>query len=223
MKMIVPHAALSFLRSVTAAALPLALLSGCGVLQTVVAPAPQPAFYSLAYIPNTATPAAPRAATTALTLIVSPPYAAAGFDSQRIMYLRQANQLEYFAHNQWIDTPARMLAPLIVSAIESSGTFRAVAPTPSAAAGEMRLDTEILRLQHEFLGMPSKVRFTLRAYLVESATRRVIATREFDVAVPATSETPSGGVVAANRAVKTVLEDLSAFCAEAARSARLVK
>ncbi|CAG4882408.1 conserved protein of unknown function [Georgfuchsia toluolica] len=227
MKRIAPHGSLPYLWQFAAAALSLALLSGCGVLSTMGSPAPQPTFYSLAYMPGTvpdaAAPAAPRAAVTALTLIVSPSHAAAGFDSRRIMYLRQANQLEYFAHSEWIDTPARMLTPLIVSAVESSGTFRAVVQTPGAAAGEMRLDTEILRLQHEFLGTPSKVRFTLRAYLVESATRRVIAAREFDAVVSATSEDPSGGVVAASRAVKTVLDDLSAFCADAARSVRMDK
>jgi cholesterol transport system auxiliary component len=50
---------------------------------------------------------------------------------------------------------------------------------------------------------------------VESKTRRVIASREFDTAVPAASENPHGGVVAANRAVQTALDNLSAFCAEA--------
>ena len=87
----------------------------------------------------------------------------------------------------------------------------------------MRLDTEILGLQHEFLSAPSRVRFTLRASLVESVTRRVIASREFEAAVPAASEDPYGGVVAANRAVQTVLENLAAFCAEAARSAQMAK
>jgi cholesterol transport system auxiliary component len=133
------------------------------------------------------------------------------------MYLRQADQLEYFAHSEWIDTPARMLAPLIVKAAENSGTFRAVVQTPSAATGEIRLDTEILRLQHEFLSAPSEVRFTLRAYLVDSRTRQVIATREFDTTVAAASDDPYGGVVAANRAVQTALENLSTFCAEAMR------
>ena len=62
-------------------------------------------------------------------------------------------------------------APLIVAAVESSGAFRAVVQTPSPAAGDLRLDTEIIRLQHEFLSASSRVRFTLRAYLVESARR----------------------------------------------------
>ncbi len=209
---------------VAAVALSLTLLTlagGCEVLKPAVSPHPK--YYSLSNARNIAEPvlAGKRAPGTAPTLIVSPPHAAAGFDSKRIMYVRHAEQLEYFAHSEWIDTPARMLAPLIVSAVESTGAFGAVVHTPSPAAGEMRLDIEIRRLQHEFLTTPSRVRFTLRAYLVESVTRRVIASREFDAAVPSASEDPYGGVAAANRAVQTVLESLAAFCAEVARSAPL--
>ena len=223
MKIAVPWTFLAHRWQLVAAALSLTLVCGCGAMGPVLTPHPN--FYSLAGARNTPTPAPvpARAAVTAPTLIVSPPHAAAGFDSQRIMYVRHADKLEYFAHNEWVDTPARMLAPLIVAAVERSGAFRAVVQTPSPAAGEMRLDTEILGLQHEFLSAPSRVRFTLRAYLVESVTRRVIASREFEAAVPAASEDPYGGVVAANRAVQTVLENLSHFCAEAARSAQMAK
>ena len=45
---------------------------------------------------------------------------------------------------------------------------------------------------------------------------RVIATREFDETVAAESDDPYGGVVAADRAVHTVLEQLANFCAEPA-------
>jgi cholesterol transport system auxiliary component len=200
---------------IAAAALALMLLSGCGALGgSVSAP---PTVYSLADALDTAPLPAPRPAAAVLTLTVSPPQAAAGFDSPRMMYLRHADQLEYFAHNEWIDTPARMLAPLIVAAVESGGAFRAVVQTSSAAAGDLRLDTEILRLQQDFMVAPSQVRFTLRAYLVDSKTRGVIATRELEAVVPAASENPQGGVVAAGSAVRAVLAKLAAFCAEAAR------
>jgi cholesterol transport system auxiliary component len=201
------------MKTALTAAMVLFLLGGCGALRTVVSPSP--VLYSLAGAGNPGTPLLSEPRST-LTLTVSPPHAAAGFDSPRMMYLRQAGQLEYFAYNEWIDTPARMLAPLIVAAIERKGAFRAVVQTPSAAAGDLRLDTEILRLQQEFLDAPSRVRFALRAYVVESATRRVIATREFEAVVPAASEDPRGGAAAADGAVQAVLERLAAFCAEAA-------
>ena len=200
------------------AGLSLLAVSACGTLRP--AATPNSAFYSLDGV-RTSAPAA--AAAAAPTLIINPPHAAAGFDSPRIIYVRETHKLEYFAHSEWIDPPARMLAPLLVAAIESTGVFRAVALTPSSAAGDLRLDTEIIRLQHEFGTRPSRVHFTLRAYLVDDKTRRVLAWREFDAAVPATSEDPYGGVVAANRAVQTVLDNLAAFCAEAVRNARTEK
>ena len=75
-----------------------------------------------------------------------------------------------------------------------------------------------MRLQQEFTSQPSHVRFTLRAYLVDSVTRRVIASREFDAAIATTSDDPYGGVVAANRAVHAVLDQLENFCAGPAAS-----
>jgi len=196
----------------------LALAGGCSALDPSAMQ--QPSLYSLdrvrselqaVRLPAAMSPVAP-------TLIVNPPRAAAGFDSQRIVYVREAHKREYFAHSEWIDTPARMLAPLIVVAVENSGTFRAVVPTPSAAAGELRLDTEIVRLQHEFDARPSRVRFTLRAYVVDNSTRRVLAWREFDETVPAATEDPYGGILAANRAVQVVLGQLADFCTAAAGS-----
>ncbi len=193
-------------------------LAACSTLRAG-APSP-PTIYALETAPGTAAPTMVSAAAsaTAPTLIVNRPHASAGFDSPRIIYVRENHKLEYFAHSEWVDPPARMLAPLLVSALQNTGAFRAVLLTPSSAAADLRLDTEIIRLQHEFEVQPSRVRFTLRAYLVEDKTRRVLAWREFDLSVPAASDGPYGGVVAANAAVRTVLERLAAFCAEAAHS-----
>ncbi len=213
------------LRRCGAAALCLTLMAGCGVLSPTTTP--QPSFYSLdsARVEARAATGAPTSTPTsealisssaAPTLIVNPTHATAGFDSQRIIYTREAHKLEYFAHSEWVDTPARMIAPLIVAALENSGNFRAVVLTPSAAAGDLRLDTEILRLQHNFSGPANGVRFTLRAYMVDNQTRQVLAWREFDESVAAASEDPYGGVVAANRAVQVVLGKLASFCAEVA-------
>ena len=198
------------------ALLVLLLVAGCGTLRPTSTV--NPSYYSLdnARVESVAAPPTAVLSARAPTLIVNPPHAASGFDSQRIIYVREAYKLEYFSHSEWVDTPARMLAPLIVAAVENTRAFRAVVLTPSAATGDLRVDTEIVRLQHEFGSPPSRVRFTLRAYIVDNTTRRVLAWREFDEAVAAASETPYGGIVAANQAVQTVLAGLASFSAETA-------
>lgn len=195
-------------RRLLAAGLSLMALGACSALQT---PAPRTTFYALNAMPAAAPKAAPD---TAPTLMINPPHASAGFDSARIIYVREPHKLEYFAHSEWVDPPARMLAALLVDALARSGAFRAVVPSPGAATGDLRLDTEIIRLQHEFQTQPSRVRFTLRAYLVDDKTRHVLAWREFDAYAAASSENPYGGVIAANRAVQTVLDEISQFLTE---------
>ncbi|MBS1139840.1 MAG: hypothetical protein H6R13_1293 [Proteobacteria bacterium] len=205
------------LRRLGGAGLFLLMLGACSVLDATKEA--QPAFYSLyGARPGTNTSSPVPWSIAAPTLIVNPPHAAAGFDSHRIIYVREPQQLEYFARSEWVDTPARMIAPSIVAALENTRAFRAVVMTPSAAAGDLRLDVEILRLQHEFGSLPSRVRFTLRAYLVDNETRQVLAWQEFDEAVVAEQDNPYGGVMAANRAVQNVMARLASFCAKAAGS-----
>ncbi len=196
-----------------AAALCLMFLAGCSALRPTPSPTP-PTYYSLDASRIVPPPAPRTRPATAPTLIVNETQAAAGFDSQRIIYVRQPHKLEYFAHSEWADPPARMISSLVVGALEQSGVFRAVVSAPGSASGELRLETEVLLLQQEFASSPSQVRFALRAYLAEDGTRRVVATRDFEALVAAPSDDPYGGVQAANMAVQKVLEQLTAFCAQ---------
>lgn len=191
-------------------------LGGCSALRP--ATATPPAFYALESLPIVATaPAQVDATRTLPTLMVTPSHAAPGYDSQRIIFVRADHQREYFARSEWVDPPARMLGPLLVAALERSGAFSAVVLAPGSATGELRLDTEIVRLQHNFQTTPSRVQFTLRAYLVDDKTRRVLAWQEFNDEVAATSDTPQGGVVAANQVVQRVLVHLAQFVATGVR------
>jgi cholesterol transport system auxiliary component len=190
------------------------LAVGCGGL--LPQPSPPPAFFTLDAAVYASVPAQPLRQSRP-TLIVHATQAAAGFDSARMLYTRKAHQLEAYTQSEWVDTPARMLAPWIVSAASSSAAFRAVVMAPSAAASDLRLETELLRLQHEFGETPSRVRLVLRATLTDSATRHVLARREFDVLADAPSEDAYGGVIAANHAAQSLMQALAAFCADGAR------
>ena len=188
-------------------------LGGCSALRPTESTAPS--FNTLDNAHSLA-PASQPAPQGTPTLMVSPPRAAAGFDSQHIVYVRTPHKLEYYAQREWIDAPSRMIAPLIVDALERKSTFRAVMLTPSTASADLRLDTEIIRLQHDVSSLPSQVRFTLRASLVDNSNRQILAQQEFDASVTTPSEGPDSGIVAANQAVQNVLEQLAEFCSKMA-------
>lgn len=146
------------------------------------------------------------------TLLVATMGARPGYDSRRMVYTKRPHELEFFTRNQWVDSPARMLTPLLVQALESSAKYRTVVSTHNAVAADLRLDTDIIRLQHDFTSRPSQVRLTVRAQLSDVKAKRIIASREFNVTEAATSEDPYGGVLATNRAVKTLLQQMMNFC-----------
>ena len=150
------------------------------------------------------------------TLVVEAMRTDAGYDTRDIAYRLQPVQVEYFAHHQWVDTPARMLAPLMVRALESKGAFRAIVVAPSTAVGQLRLETTLVRLEQDFSQVPSRARLTLRAVVIETASRQALATKTWDVQVAATHDDPSHGALAASQAAQSVLDQLADFCVDTA-------
>lgn len=144
-------------------------------------------------------------------LLVGLPQAEAGFDQPRMAYLQRPYEVNYYASNQWADAPARMLVPLLVRSLESTGLWHAVVPMPTAVKGDYRLDTSGLVLQQEFLQRPSRTRVLLRAQLVEMKEQHVMGARSFEALEPAPSDDAYGGVLAANRATAKVLQAMEGW------------
>lgn len=182
------------------------LLAGCAALQPPRMESP--ALYLLDARPAASAQRPQRN----LVLAVDPPSARPGFDTPQMAYVRQAHKLDYYAKNRWADTPSRMLAPLLLQALEQSGSFRAVLRTNNPIPADLRLDTELIRLQQDFTTQPSRVQLTLRAQLYDLKRRQVLTVREFDAAENAASEDAYGGVIAANRALARVLGQVTDFC-----------
>lgn len=150
-----------------------------------------------------------------LVVAISEPQTRSGFDTPQMAYVQQPHELNYFVASRWADTPARMLEPLLLQALEQTGSFRAVVPVPGAVPADVRLDTELIRLQHDFLTRPSRVLFSLRAQLIDVRGQRVLAVKQIDEIESATSENAYGGVTAANRALQRMLDQLADFCVNA--------
>jgi cholesterol transport system auxiliary component len=129
-----------------------------------------------------------------------------------MVYVQKAYELDYFADNRWADAPARMLGPLLTQALERSGGFRTVVQAPTVVPADVRVNTELIRLQQNFTLRPSRTELVLRVQLVDVHARRVLATRMFEETENAPSEDAYGGVAAANAALERVLRQVVDFC-----------
>jgi hypothetical protein len=143
--------------------------------------------------------------------------------------VQETHELEYFA-------PSEPLARGSVKLISippddggaDTGAFHAVWVLDGAATGDLArgiclraaarerllpgwLAREVARLSDDLPARTEQVRFTLRTSVLDVKTGRVLDWREFAAAFPA-PRADTYGVIAANRAVRAVLEEISAFC-----------
>ena len=142
-------------------------------------------------------------------LLITQPKAQAGFDTARMAYLLRPYEVNYYAYNQWADTPARMLERIMVENFDKAGLSSAVLQTPAAVPAQYRLDCDNLLLEQQFFSNPSRVRLSLRAQIIETKTQSIVATRYFDLFELAPSEDAYGGVLAANHASAKLITEMA--------------
>jgi cholesterol transport system auxiliary component len=189
------------------AAAALALPAGCAF----VAPAEPPMVTALL---DEMPVQVPHRAQGPATLLVLPPQARPDIDTTQMAYSLRPHQLAYFARNQWAETPAQMLQPLLVRTMEATGAFVVVVTPPQTGGVKLALRTEIVDLVQDFALDPPVLRLSLRATLSDEAANRTIATREWTLREPMAQKTPAAGVLAGNEAVARVLRELAAFVLE---------
>lgn len=186
--------------------IPILLLAGCTGL-----PTPQAASQTI-YVFEAQHETKPAQHKRNLVLAISSPEARPGFDTPEMVYVQKLHELNYFVASRWADTPAHMLEPLLMQAMEQNGGFRAVVQATDSVPADIRLDTELVRLQQDFMTQPSQIQISLRVQLIDVRGQRVLAVKQFDESETASSENAYGGVTAANRALQRVLDQLVEFC-----------
>jgi len=148
------------------------------------------------------------------TLLVLVPDTVPAYATPRMAYTTQKYQIAYFSQNEWVETPAQMLLPLIVETFRRTHYFSAVLSPPSFSPHTFLLRTEIIELKQDFTSDPAVLRLTVRFDLKRETTSQLIAAKEFSVQEPLSERNPYAGVVAANEAVGLLLRELSRFVIE---------
>lgn len=180
-------------------------LGGCLVPQTASEPART---YRLTLDHNRAVRVP---AVDAPILLVATPQAEPGYDTTKMVYVKRPHEVEYYAVNQWAEQPTRMFGSLLIQSLQATGSWRAVVPWPSAIHGDLRLDSYGFAIQQEFTQDPSVARVRVRAQLVDIKESKILGTRSFERVEPTPTQDAYGGVVAANRAVAALLDDVASW------------
>ena len=158
-----------------------------------------------------------RSARTSMTLLVSEPVAAPGYDSSKMRYMITPYKLQSFSKNKWVAPPANMLLPVFVQSLLKSGYFKAVVTSPFSGLTDYNLQTDVLEFEQNFMRPQSRFVVTVQADLVNSHTNKIQASRRFSSIVPAQQNDPYGGVMAANQAVAQVSSQIAQFVRRSAK------
>lgn len=145
------------------------------------------------------------------SMLISPPEAVAGYRTEQMLYTIKPFEIAAFANNAWNNPPADMLLPLITQSLQRAGFFYVVTSTTNSESTDYRLDTQIIELHQNFLTNPSHIDFVIKATVSNINKNRPVASRVFSYHPLCPSNTPYGGVIAANQAVKHFTADLSNF------------
>lgn len=145
------------------------------------------------------------------SILINPPEAVAGYQTSQMLYTDKPFEISAFAHNGWLNPPADMLLPLITQSLQRTGYFYAVSSTSNSEQTDYRLDTQLIELQQNFLVKPSRMDFVVKVVLTRVSDDHVIASQLLSYHLPCPADTPYGGVIAANQAVKMFTGDVSSF------------
>ncbi|AOW51441.1 TPA: hypothetical protein JBB06_09555 [Legionella pneumophila subsp. pneumophila] len=135
-----------------------------------------------------------------ITIQVTVPEAVAGYQTEEMLYMKKPFKLEPFVKNAWTSPPADMLFPLLVQSLQSSGYFYAVTSSPYSEEADYRLDTQVLKLEQNFIKKPSILEFSAKIVLTHISDNQIIGSRIVSLQIPCSQDTPYGGVIAANQA-----------------------
>lgn len=149
------------------------------------------------------------------SILVSPPEAVAGYQTNQMLYTCKPFEISAFAHNSWANPPADMLLPLIVQSLQRAGYFRIVTSSANSEHTDYRVDTQLIELKQNFLKKPSQIDLAIKVVLSNLNQNRPTASRILRYTVTTLTDTPYGGVVAANKAVEQFTADLSRFVRQA--------
>lgn len=146
-----------------------------------------------------------------VTLLVTAPEAAAGYQTEQMLYIKKPFELEAFAKNAWVNPPADMLYPLILQSLQRANLFKAVTSNAYTLGVDYRVDTQLLSLEQNFLKKPSVLELSVKMVLTHVSDNKVLASRIINLQIPCPSDTPYGGVIAANKATQLFTASLARF------------
>lgn len=178
------------------------LLSACGAIKSPITHQYQLSTFSAEKSHHVRSPS---------TLLITPTEAVNGYQTEQMHYTTSHYALNNFTKNAWFSPPATMLYSLLIQSMQHSGYFSAVSSGAYISKTQYRLDTQLLKLQQNFIHKPSILELEVKAVVTRVADNQILASRTFKQHVLCPYDSPYGGVIAANQATERLTKAIAQF------------
>ncbi len=147
--------------------------------------------------------------TVSWQLVLELPLANAGLSTTRIALYRDPTNLEYYARASWTDRAPNMVLTLMIESFENSGKIIAVGRESIGLRSDFVLKTELREFQAEYYGgdLPT-AHVAINAKLVQSATRTIVGSRNFESRFEARADSREAIIAAFDEALGKTLKRL---------------
>lgn len=131
--------------------------------------------------------------------------------STDMTYSRKTNEVESFTKSDWVMPPNQMLQAAIAQDLNARNFFQYVIVAPNSVAAQYRLDLTIVEMNQFFNEQTkqSEIILTLQARLVRSSDNRIVKSFRYSKVEPSLTYNAEGGVVAYNRALQAIANELT--------------
>jgi cholesterol transport system auxiliary component len=134
------------------------------------------------------------------SILIATIQSAPGYETNAMRYVMTPYQLESFTTHAWVSPPAQLWQPLLEAALQQSG-IGMIVHTPIPVQTHYRLDIRLDHFEQNFQ-KPQSVFLMQASVMVQNVyTGHLMGAKTFRVSVPAQTNTPYAGVLAANTAV----------------------
>jgi cholesterol transport system auxiliary component len=179
-------------------------LTGCSVI-----PSAEPAdVYQLA--PATTTPSWSNASLP-YSLAIETPHSGRMIDSNRILVMPQATELSVYKNARWGDTVPTQLRNRFTRALRESAALRAVGNDRQVFSSDISLGSEITAFQVEYTADGPQAVVSVDAYLTDTGSHRLLATRSLTYHMPLADPSVASAVRALSAASDAVTQSLVAW------------
>lgn len=195
----------------------LALLAGCGGVFTSKAPVSRA--YLLRLAPATAGEANTATPAFAGTLRIPRPTAGPGFETDRILLLREGRELDYYATGHWAAPIPDMIAARVIESLRRDRLFNGIYGEDTPMRSDYFLQIAVREFVADYgAGEGAPVaRVVLDCTLAKRLDRSVVASFTAEGSAPAAANRMGEVVAAYESALQQALASVSASLAAAAK------